>query len=39
MQDETDADKSVRVGHHILSTETLYFWEGDGVTEKHFNEW
>ena len=28
-----------RVGHHILSTETLYFWEGEGVTEKHFSEW
>ena len=27
-----------RVGHHILSTETLCFWEGEGVTEKHFNE-
>ena len=27
-----------RVGHHILSTETLYYWEEEGVTEKHFNE-
>ena len=27
-----------RVGHHILSTATLYFMEEEGVTEKHFNE-
>ena len=29
---------SSRARHHILSLETLYFFGGEGVTEKHFNE-